>query len=221
MPICEKAAVIVLRRQHVEIERLNADADRVNSYAKNLAIAMHRKNFSNITQWEPLPDTMGLISQIDNMSCWHDAEIERLTAINAALTEKGNSYVIENARQAEEIERLIAERDEAIANASALTQHLTRVIGDHCAPSDCFSSGPMFGDARDAVCPACAALHFLSNPRASVDSGRDAAIAAAVAAEREACAAVCIAQADRLEGPSDACGIALVCAGMIRARTKP
>ena len=46
-------------------------------------------------------------------------------------------------------------------------------------------------------------------------------IAAAVAAEREACAVVCIAQADRLEGPSDACGIALVCAGLIRARTKP
>ena len=53
------------------------------------------------------------------------------------------------------------------------------------------------------------------------DASREAAIAAAVAAEREACAVVCIAQADRLEGPSDACGIALVCAGMIRARTKP
>ena len=34
------------------------------------------------------------------------AEIERLVAINSALIEKGNSYVIENARQAEEIERL-------------------------------------------------------------------------------------------------------------------
>ena len=73
-----KYAAILLRRQHAEIERLKADADRVNSCAKNLAIAMHRKNFSNITQWEPLPDTMGLISQIDNMSCWHDAEIDRL-----------------------------------------------------------------------------------------------------------------------------------------------
>ena len=71
-------AAAMLRRQHAEIERLKADADRVNSCAKNLAIAMHRKNFSNITQWEPLPDTMGLISQIDNMSCWHDAEIDRL-----------------------------------------------------------------------------------------------------------------------------------------------
>ena len=71
-------AVAMLRQQHAEIERLKADADRVNSCAKNLAIAMHRKNFSNITQWEPLPDTMGLISQIDNMSCWHDAEIDSL-----------------------------------------------------------------------------------------------------------------------------------------------
>lgn len=142
------------------------------------------------------------------------AEIERLVAINSALIEKGNSYVIENARQAEEIERLktvpmkyrrmafnaqlqeeikqlTAERDAAIANASALTHHLAQVIGDHNAPSDCYSSGPIFGDPRDAICPACAALHFLSNPRASVDSGRDAAISAAVAAEREACAAVC------------------------------
>ena len=71
-------AAEALRKQHDEIERLKADADRVNSCAKNLAIAMHRKNFSNITQWEPLPDTMGLISQIDNMSCWHDAEIDSL-----------------------------------------------------------------------------------------------------------------------------------------------
>ena len=49
----------------------------------------------------------------------------------------------------------------------------------------------------------------------------DSLIKQARIAEREACAVVCIAQADRLEGPSDACGIALVCAGMIRARTKP
>ena len=47
----------------------------------------------------------------------------------------------------------------------------------------------------------------------------DSLIKQARIAEREACAVVCIAQADRLEGPSDACGIALVCAGMIRARS--
>ena len=42
------------------------------------------------------------------------AEIERLTSINAALTAKSNAFVIENARQAEEIDRLTAERDCAI-----------------------------------------------------------------------------------------------------------
>ncbi len=67
-----------------------------------------------------------------------------------------------------EIERLTAERDVATANASALTQHLTQVIGDHNAPSDCYSSGPMWGDARDAICPACEALRFLNNPRNQV-----------------------------------------------------
>lgn len=85
------------------------------------------------------------------------AEIERLTALNSALTAKANALVIANARLDEKIDSLTAERDTAIA--------------------------------------------------------------AAVAAEREACAVVCIAQADRLEGPSDACGIALVCAGLILART--
>ena len=68
----------MLRRQHAEIERLEEDAKRVNSCAKNLAIAMHRKNFSHVTQWEHLPDTIGLITQIDNMSCWPNAEIDRL-----------------------------------------------------------------------------------------------------------------------------------------------
>ena len=68
----------MLRRQHAEIERLEEDAKRVNSCARNLAIAMHRKNFSHVTQWEHLPDTIGLITQIDNMSCWPNAEIDRL-----------------------------------------------------------------------------------------------------------------------------------------------
>lgn len=34
------------------------------------------------------------------------AEIERLSSINSDLVKKSNAYVIENARQAEEIERL-------------------------------------------------------------------------------------------------------------------
>ena len=47
------------------------------------------------------------------------AEIERLTALNSALTAKGNAFVIENARQEEEIDSLTAELDAAIAAAVA------------------------------------------------------------------------------------------------------
>lgn len=94
MPICGRAAVIALRRQHAEIERLKSDAERVNTYAKNLAISMHRKHFSHVTQWEPLPDTIGLITQIESMSCWTGGDVAQLTAereaaiASAALTER-------------------------------------------------------------------------------------------------------------------------------------
>ena len=63
MPICGRAAVIALRRQH--------------------------------------------------------AEIERLTALNSALTAKANALVIANARLDEKIDSLTAERDTAIAAAVA------------------------------------------------------------------------------------------------------
>lgn len=80
----EAETAAMLRQQHAEIEQLKSDAELVNSCAKNLAIAMHRKNFSHITQWEPLPDTRGLISQIDNMSYWTRDDVARLTASREA-----------------------------------------------------------------------------------------------------------------------------------------
>ena len=82
---CTDAAIILLR-QHAEIKRLKSDAELVNSCAKNLAIALHRKNFSHITKWEPLPDTLGLITQIDNMTCWTRDDVARLTADRDAAT---------------------------------------------------------------------------------------------------------------------------------------
>ena len=94
IPIAGGLAVEALRRQHAEIERLKSDAERVNTYAKNLAISTHRKHFSHITQWEPLPDTIGLITQIESMSCWTGGDVAQLTAereaaiASAALTER-------------------------------------------------------------------------------------------------------------------------------------
>ena len=42
-----------------------------------------------------------------------------------------------------------------------LTYTLRRVIGEHTAPTDCYSSGPFYGDARDDVCPSCEAIKLL------------------------------------------------------------
>ena len=42
-------------------------ARQVKDYATALAISIHAKHFPEVTQWEPLPDTLGLLTQIDNM----------------------------------------------------------------------------------------------------------------------------------------------------------
>lgn len=59
----------------------------------------------------------------------------------------------------------VKERDEAYARVEVMRRHLTRVIGDHWAPNDCYSTGPLTGDPFvDLVeCPSCAALEFLKS----------------------------------------------------------
>ena len=59
----------------------------------------------------------------------------------------------------------------------------------------------------------------LRSGRVNADADIRDKVAAAVAEEREACAALCVEQAERLDGPSDAKGIAYQLAGTIRARS--
>ena len=37
------------------------------SYATALATALHAKHYPEVTQWRPLPDLLGVLTQIDNM----------------------------------------------------------------------------------------------------------------------------------------------------------
>jgi len=48
-----------------------------------------------------------------------------------------------------------------LANLEFLLQH---VIGDHCAPNDCYATGPLTGDPiADLIsCPSCSALDYLA-----------------------------------------------------------
>ncbi len=40
---------------------------QTKAYATTLAVSLHAQHFSEAAQWEPLPDTLGLLTQIDNM----------------------------------------------------------------------------------------------------------------------------------------------------------
>lgn len=46
-----------------------AAPDPANSYARGLAVALHASHYPEVTQWRPLDDTLGLLTQIDNMTC--------------------------------------------------------------------------------------------------------------------------------------------------------
>jgi len=59
------------------------------------------------------------------------------------------------------IDEMELEIMEQRTRVDSLTVHLKRVIGDHSAPHDCFSTGPLTGAAADDLCPACEALKFL------------------------------------------------------------
>lgn len=41
---------------------------QAKNYATTLAINIHAKHYSEVTQWKPLTDTLGLLTQIDNMT---------------------------------------------------------------------------------------------------------------------------------------------------------
>ena len=46
-------------------------------YANQLTVSLHRKLYANETQWQPLPDLYGLLSQIDNMMCGIEPAIKQ------------------------------------------------------------------------------------------------------------------------------------------------
>jgi len=67
-------------------------------------------------------------------------------------------------------------RDEVIARLVEALEEGRRAIGEHCAPHDCYATGPLTGDAfRDLVqCPACSFIE-----------SHDAALAAAKAVQHD------------------------------------
>lgn len=68
---------------------------QAKNYATTLAINLHAKHYPEVKQWKPLPDTLGLLTQIDNMvsglarpcTCHPDDSPPRPCAKRYALSE--------------------------------------------------------------------------------------------------------------------------------------
>lgn len=53
----------------VDEQRGETDADRAHRTATELAMHLAKKHWPELTQWRPQPDLLGVITQIDNMTC--------------------------------------------------------------------------------------------------------------------------------------------------------
>ena len=57
-------------------KQAEAERKREFNYAKSIAVSLHEKHFQECTEWEPCADTIGLLTQIDNMTTGWECEIE-------------------------------------------------------------------------------------------------------------------------------------------------
>ena len=88
----------------------------------------------------------------------------------------------------EVIPRLRAEFAAANEREAALRRALERVVGDHHAPSDCYSTGPLTGTPMDEMCPSCDAIRILAlTPGEALERVRREAKAEAL----ESCGCTC------------------------------
>ena len=92
-------------------------------------------------------------------------ELERQLIISEFLTRAGQYVTNDASREAvilAAVKSHITEINKLRGYIDTLIRHIKKVIGEHNIPDDCFSSGPFYGDSRDAECPACAALRFIN-----------------------------------------------------------
>ena len=92
---------------------LDLDAASCSSFAKLEAAESLRQQHAEIERLKTVPmkyRRMAFNAQLQEENTQLSEKVERLTALNSALTAKGNAFVIENARQAEKIGRLTAEK---------------------------------------------------------------------------------------------------------------
>ena len=105
---------------------------------------------------------------------------------------------VEEARFSAQCEILAASQ----AREKVLRETMERIIGLHNAPNDCYSTGPLHGDFRDASCPSCEGEALLAQPT------DDTALRDLLKAERERCADIAESYTGK-QGEHDGTAIAI------------
>ncbi len=101
------------------IAALEADLAAAQSYATTLAVSMHKQHYAeDAPNWQPLPDLVGLLTQIDNMYAGLRNDLEALEAENKRLVGLPLATIKE-------------ERGQAIAEVECLWM----AIQNHCSAS--------------------------------------------------------------------------------------
>lgn len=112
--------------------------------------------------WEPFCydcDVAGYLgSEQARIDAWNRRPIEdELRATIAKMNQDSLHSLLAKLSMLDDLEELGNLRKKL----SRAYYHLRRVIGDHNAPGDCYSTGPHEGNAMDHICPSCAALREL------------------------------------------------------------
>ena len=112
-----------------------------------------------------------LIGLVDEWMVKHDAEKDqRINELTTALNATHSNFL-------KTVERRNKEYGKLQDLFSAMALHLERIIGEHNAPSDCYSTGPSTGNVivDHVACPSCSAIQFLADYSAAILATRDAA----------------------------------------------
>ncbi len=101
----------LIAEKDVEIERLREDTDLALREATRLLESFVVEHCSPIPDWKPLPDLIGVLSQLSNaVTVTRDlkAEIERLRAADALREAAFSAYAEQERKDRAKIERLQA-----------------------------------------------------------------------------------------------------------------
>jgi hypothetical protein len=80
-------------RHRIESQSSPTADDAALKYATSLALILRDKHFPEATQWKPLPDLIGVLTQIDNMTAALSRVADDRAAVEPSVAEEWSHYM--------------------------------------------------------------------------------------------------------------------------------